>query len=233
VNEERRKDRRMKLSVPIRVQGHTPEGPAWEEMTSCEDASYGGASFALRHPADQGQVLLLHLPLPKNFRSYALSDASYTTYGLVRSVQGRSPARVSVMFLGKTPPRGYEANPGGRYLLSTDPKPAPRERRKLKRLAAFVNLRLRRIDPAGRTIHEEQTVTENVSRGGARVMTSLPAAKGERVVVEDLGRSFQADAEITNVFIGKDGVSRLNLHFVSGGVPDQLVAAAGLGPTDL
>jgi hypothetical protein len=224
----------MKLSVPVRVIGHAPDGTQWEEMTTCEDASHGGASFNLMHSSFPGQVLQLSLPLPKNFRRYALADASYTTYALVRSVLAAWPAaRVGVMFLGKEPPKGYEENKGGRYLLPTDPRPAPKERRRQKRVEVFVNLRLRVVDPAGRTVKEEQTVTENLSRGGARVMTGLPVSKGERVVVEDLAGSFRANAEIANVYIGKDGVPRLNLHFLNGGAPAALIAAAGLSTADV
>jgi hypothetical protein len=230
---ERRKDRRMKLSVPVRAQGHTPEGEFWEEMTTCEDASHGGASFALKHVCFPGQVLLLSLPLPKNFRSYALSDASYNTYGLVRSILTAWPAaRIGVMFIGRTPPKGYAENPGGRYLLPGDAKPAPKERRKQKRVDVFLNLRLMIVDPTGRTLREEQTVTENLSQGGVRVMTSLPLSKGEQVVVEDLARTFRANAQIANLFIGKDGVPRLNLHFLNGGAPTALLTAAGLSAAD-
>jgi PilZ domain len=231
---ERRSERRMKLSVPVRVNGHTPEGTAWEEMTTCEDASHGGASFNLKHTSYPGQVLLLSLPLPKNFRNYALTDASYTTYALVRSVLAAWPAgRIGVMFLGRTPPRGYEANPGGRYMLPHDPKPVPKDRRMQRRVDVFVNLRLRSVDPAGRTIREEQTVTENLSRGGVRVMTTLPFTKGERVEVQDLAGTFTAQAEITNAYVAKDGVSRLNLHFLNEGAAASLIAAAGLSATDV
>ena len=231
---ERRKDSRMKLSLPVRVQGHTREGEAWEEMTTCEDTSHGGASFNLKHVCFPGQVLYLSLPLPKNFRSYSLSDSSYNTFALVRSMAAASPARrIGVMFLGRTAPKGYPANPGGRYLLPTDSKPVPKERRKAKRVEIFVNLRLRLVDAEGRTLREEQTVTENVSRGGLRVMTGLPVSKGQRVMVEDLAGTFQAAAEIRNLFIGKDGVPRLNLFFLGGNAPEALIAAAGLGSSDV
>ena len=231
---ERRKDSRMKLSLPVRVQGHTQEGVAWEEMTTCADTSHGGASFNLKHPCFPGQVIFLSLPLPKNFRSYSLSDASYNTYALVRSVMTAWPAgRIGVMFLGRTAPKGYDQNPGGRYLLPNDPKPAPKERRKAKRVDVFVNLKLRLVDSEGRTLREEQTVTENLSRGGLRVMTGLPVSKGERVIVEDLAGTFHAPAEIRNLYIGKDGVPRLNLFFLNGGTPEALIAAAGIGSSDV
>ena len=64
-------------------------------------------------------------------------------------------------------------------------------------------------------------------------MTSLPLSKGDRVMVEDLAGTFHAAAEIRNLFIGKDGVPRLNLFFLNGDAPAALIAAAGLGATDL
>jgi hypothetical protein len=236
--QNRRKERRIALAVPVRVQGYTSAGDSWEEMTASTDTSHGGVSFPLKRSIALGQVVFLSLPLPKNFRKYELTDAHYETYGLVRFVRAATAdnpvPQVGVMFLGRTAPRGYEKNPGGRYLLPGDPRPStgPKERRKLKRQEAFVNLRLRWVDPQGRTLQEEQTVTENVSRGGVRVRTSLPVAKGERVEVEDFHGTFRAMAEIANLFIGRDGVPRLNLRFGAAGVPDQLLTATGLSPLD-
>ena len=64
-------------------------------------------------------------------------------------------------------------------------------------------------------------------------MTSLPFTKGDRVVVEDLAGTFHAPAEIRNLYIGKDGVPRLNLFFLNGGAPPELIAAAGLAAADV
>jgi len=184
----------------------------------------------LKHPAFIGQALFLALPLPKAFRQYSLSDASYRVYALVRDIYTMpSSVRVGVMFLGKNPPRGFEANPGGRYLLPTDPPPAPKERRGSNRVDAFVNLKLVRSNGS---FQSETTVTENLGRGGVRVMTSLPVAKGEILLVEDVAGSFQLRAEIRNVFVGKDGIPRLNLRFIDGTAPDSLIQAAGLSPHD-
>lgn len=224
---ERRKDPRFGLSIPVRVQGHDAEGPPWEEMTTSEDASYGGVRFPLRHPVVAGHVLLLSLPFPKNLRRYAVGEPFYHVYSLVRAVLPAWPAtRVGVMFLGKTPPKGYETKPGGRYLLPSDSLPVPTERRYFKRLDVSLNLRLKRTD--GAAAQEEQTVTENLGRGGALVRTGMGVGKGELLVVEDPGGAFSTRAEIRNVFIGKDGVPRLNLCFIAGEATDRLVAMAGL-----
>lgn len=226
------------MNVTVRVLGHDPSGLAWEEMTASDDVSYGGASFPLQHPHGVGQVLLLSAPLPRNFRRYDLAETSYKTYALVRNTRATEDGlRVAgVMFLGKIPPKGFETRPGGRYRLPTDPRaaqapaepPPSGERRRHERLQLFVNLRLRRAGVAG--VMEEQTVTENVSRGGARVFTTLPVRDGETITVTDLDETVAADAVVRNVYAGPDRVTRLNLQFPDARSFERLLLAAGTPP---
>ena len=217
-----RKDPRMALRIPVKVDGFDQAGP-WQEMTVSDDTSAGGVAFQIAHPAQFGQVLLLSLPLPKRFRQYDLSDPSYHVYAVVRraeTVQGRTT--VGVMFLGKNPPRGYEKNPAGRYLLSEDPGPGTRtERRAHQRHEMHYNLRLSR---QGEGAEKEFTVAENLSKGGARVLTTLPVVKGEIIIVEEMAGPFRSRAEIRNIYIGKDKVPRLNLRFLDAEAPDRLIA---------
>jgi hypothetical protein len=229
---ERRKDTRLGLRVPVRVQGYDPDGHEWQEMTSTNDASYGGASLPLKHAHSVGQVVLLTLPLPRNYRRYALSETSYRTFALVRASRagGRDAARVGVMFLGRTPPRGYQANPGGRYFLPGDEAESAgrsAERRQHERLPLFVNLTIQRT---GRAPAEERTVTENLSRGGARVLSTLPVAAGDILVVSDTSGRASASAVVRNVFIAADRVARLNLQFTDAASFERLLAAAGAPP---
>ena len=58
---ERRKNPRLGLAIPLRVQGFLADATTWDEMTSTLDVSQGGACFALSHDAELGQVLLLSL----------------------------------------------------------------------------------------------------------------------------------------------------------------------------
>jgi len=217
-----RKDPRMALRIPVKVDGFDLAGP-WQEMTVSDDTSAGGVAFQIAHPVQFGQVLLLSLPLPKRFRQYDLTDPSYHVYAVVRraeTVQGRTT--VGVMFLGKTPPRGYEKNPAGRYLLSEDPGPGTRtERRAHQRHEMHYNLRLSR---QGEGAEKEFTVAENLSKGGARVLTTLPVVKGEIIIVEEMAGPFRSRAEIRNIYIGKDKVPRLNLRFLDAEAPDRLIA---------
>ena len=118
---ERRKNPRLGLAIPTRVQGFLADGSFWEEITSTLDVSSGGACFALAHEAELGQVLLMTLALPKRLRQHDLTDASYRIYTLVRGVRRRADQRrVGVMFFGKFPPRGFSERPAARYLLPSD-----------------------------------------------------------------------------------------------------------------
>jgi len=118
---ERRKNPRLGLAIPLRVQGFLADGTTWEEITTTVDVSTGGARFPLSHEAELGQVLLLSLALPKRLRQYDLDDASYCIYSLVRGVRRRADRpRVGVLFFGKYPPRGFPERPAARFRLPTD-----------------------------------------------------------------------------------------------------------------
>jgi PilZ domain-containing protein len=220
----RRKQQRMSLGVPVRVQGHEANGTLWIEMTMTENADFAGAAFPLKHPVARGHALQLSLPLPKAFRSYDLTAASYNVYSIVRNInplpQGTS--RVGVLFLGRHPPRGHAQNPGGLYLLPSDLVAAAGaeavltgvERRLHPRYDLAVQLKLTRMEPIAFGPVSERTLTRNLGSGGAMVITTLPLSKDDIVVVEDLQGILRTRAEVRRVFIGKDNVPRLNLRFL-------------------
>jgi hypothetical protein len=221
------------MSVPVRVLGHDPDGTPWEEMTATDDASLGGASFPLKHAHGVGQVLFISSPLPRIFRRYDLAEQSYRIFALVRNTRSGGGGRVAgVMFIGKVPPKGYDTKPGGRYRLPDDPLTdrvvARGERRQRERLQLFVNLRLRRLASSGP--FEEQTVTENVCRGGARVFTTLPVVTGETLTVTDLEDKVAVEALVCHVYAGPDRVKRLNLRFPDVAGFERLLQAAGAPP---
>ncbi len=224
MNEERRHHARLALTMPVRISGFGADGQPWTEMSTVKDASASGAAFLLKHPISRGHVLHLSLPLPKRFRSYDLGDASYHVYVLVRTAAAEPPgARVGVMFLGKHPPRGFDKEPAGLYLLPNDPSPArARERRGCSRLDIFVNVRLTRLD--GPSSRQERTIAENIGRRGARVMSSLPVETGEVLLFTEIDGGFESRVEIRGHYVGPDNIPRLNLHFLDGPAPDRLVA---------
>jgi hypothetical protein len=181
-----------------------------------------------------GQVFSLSLPLPRNFRRYDLTETSYKIFALVRNTRAGPDGKhtAGVMFVGRVPPKGYDAKPGGRYRLPDDPvagTASPRgERRHRERLQIFVSLRLRRIGTTGTL--EEQTVSENICRGGARVFTTLPVSAGEALTVTDLDDRVATEAVVRHVYVGHDRVTRLNLQFPDLAGFDRLIHAAGVPP---
>ncbi len=197
--DNRRRHDRLGISLPVRVNGHDPNGLPWQEMAKCSDASEGGCSFVLQHGVFPGQVLQLQLALPKRFRAYDAMKTTYQTYALVLSARlGGGGTRVGVAFLGRTPPVGYDGCPGGRFLP---------ERRRSRRGEIYLKVKLSK-DGA-----DEKTVLENFGPGGARVMTAQPFGEGEVLTIEDAEGSFRATAEIRSIYLGKDGIRRLNLKF--------------------
>jgi hypothetical protein len=242
--EDRRKSPRMALGVPLSVRGHEPDGTPWEERVTTLDTSGGGIAFPSAHPLNKGQIVFLSLPLPRSLREFDFNDPTYRVYALVRNtVATDSGLRVGVMFFGKMPPRGYDKNPTARFLLPWDapedeprpsaagrpaPEPAapeadPNDRRRGPRHDVFVNLTLQQEDEWGTVLQEELTVTENIGKGGARVMTSLPFAKGDIVLVQDQGAAFQTRAEVREVEPANGRVRKLSIKFLDAPPPDVLL----------
>jgi hypothetical protein len=209
------------------VQGLDSDGKKWEEMTTGEDISAGGAAFPLKHEVAKGQALILTLPLPRRFRAFDLSGPTYRVFALVRKVERTTGGfRIGSMFIGKNPPRGFETHPATRYLLPGEARPQPAaaatsERRVEARFELFLKLRVRRDAEAMGTL-EELTVAENLSKTGARVRTSLPIGKGEILYLEEIGGDFKTRAEVRYVRIGSDQVPRLGLKFLDGPLPERL-----------
>jgi hypothetical protein len=298
MDSNRRKDERLGLAIPVRVQGYQAGGTTWEELSTTIDVSQRGASFALNHPLELGHVLRLTLALPKRLRSYDMSSSAYRVFTLVRFVERRSDRpRVGVLFFGQYPPRGFQEHPEGRYLLPGDAMPkataassaaasssaakdvpaatgarpaatagatpgdpvgapsgtpaaplsppqvppaapvpgAPTpdflptdgaegaDRRIAPRIDVFVNFMLQLTDAQGAIVQQELTVADNISRGGARVMTTLPFHVGDQVLLQEAGGAFATRAEIRGISRVQPAFDRLHLRFMDRQAPDRLL----------
>jgi hypothetical protein len=278
----RRKDERLGLAIPVRVQGYLAGGATWEELSTTIDVSQRGASFTLNHPLELGHVLRLTLALPKRLRSYDMSSSSYRVFTLVRFVERRGDRpRVGVLFFGQYPPRGFQEHPEGRYLLPGDAMPKARaaatpeqpvaatagaapadpvraapgapaaavasppappptppvpgaptpdfqpsegaDRRSSPRIDIFVNFMLQLTDAQGAIVQQELTVADNISRGGARVMTTLPFQVGDLVLLQEAGGAFATRAEIRGISRVQAAFARLHLRFMDRQAPDRLL----------
>jgi len=98
------------------------------------------------------------------------------------------------------------------------------ERRTQSRLDIHVNVYLCRLDSSGQVMHQERTIADNLSRRGARVMTSVPdLSVGDSVVLKEVSGDFTTPALVRNAFVGRDNIPRLGLEFVGNVAPDRLV----------
>jgi c-di-GMP-binding flagellar brake protein YcgR len=219
---ERRKHARASVRLPVRVTGFETDGAVWEETTTSSDVSFGGLSCILQHRIVRGQVVLLNLALPAPMRKFDQGMPTYRVYSLVRNVSASPQGMwVRFKFLGKRPPKGYEENPSCRYLLPGDPPPEREERRRTTRRHVFLTVRLQRKNVTGDG-GSEQTVTEDLSKGGACLLTALPIAVGEEIIIEEIGGSYQTEAVVRSIHIGNDGIARLHVRF-NDAPPDRLI----------
>jgi hypothetical protein len=349
------------------VQGYTADGSTWEEFSTTDDVSLGGACFPLGHDVELGQILFITLALPRRLRQYDLQDSTYRVYTLVRTVRRRPDQhRVGVMYFGKYPPRGFHDRPGARYLLPSDsqevtpeqlgledvppgetsdvppgvappeetsdtppeaappeetsdtppeaappeetmdsptevaapepktlpsmspamgtpqawehptpetpppsapdvaptpppapepppvtwgpdPDPEPRpgvppppapsapavefhpsreepdDRRGDPRAQIWVNFTIEQVDEFGAVLQEELTVADNVSRGGARMMTTLSFQSGDVILVQEAGGGFATRAEVRAITRVQPTTERLHLKFLDRKAPDRLL----------
>jgi hypothetical protein len=219
---DRRRQPRMSLSLPVRVQGQYPDGAGWEEMTSTSDASAGGASVVLGRTVLIGQAVYLSLPLPRRFRTCDLSTPAYRVYAVICSV--KPGGQVGVRFLGKDPPGGYSRNDAGLFLTPPTTPPAPDRRVVPRRDGVFFFVLKPRGERGER--QEEATVADNLGAGGARVMTTQFFAKGEVLEVEEAGGPFHTRAAVRNTYVGDDSVWRLNLMFLDAETPARLLGSS-------
>jgi hypothetical protein len=109
--------------------------------------------------------------------------------------------------------RSLAPGPDGAVRAGIEFLPEDGPRRSHSRLGARVAVVITRLDEEGRPLESERTSTENVSPGGARVVTRLPIQKGELVSLRESASDFETRARVANTWQAPDGQLRLNLEF--------------------
>jgi hypothetical protein len=99
----------------------------------------------------------------------------------------------------------------------------PEDRRRSPRVQLFVNFTIQLVDEWGAVLQEELTVADNVSRGGARVMTSLGFQVGEVLLLQEAGGGFATRAEVRAITKVQPTVDRLHLRFLDRQAPERLL----------
>jgi len=235
----RRLRERVKLALPVRVHCRETAEHEWSEMSRLVDVTPFGARFGLTHPVERGRLLHLTLPMPRQLRCFDHVEDQYRVWALVRNLAARPQDgadggdllmryEVGVAFTGKNPPASYLRDPATLYDVESVPAQggalwqvreakepgAAGVRSEQTRLQMAVRVRVEEFDAEGRVSASEETVTENISRRGAAVWTTLKAERGRFVRVTNIETGLSLIAAVRGARTGPDGIPRLHLEFI-------------------
>ena len=232
-DKSRRVRERIKLALPVRVHCRESAAHEWTEMTRLVDVTPFGARFPLTHPIERGRLLHLTLPMPRQLRCFDHIEDQYRVWALICRVsaqaepgEGETRFEVGVAFTGKHPPQSYVRDPSTLYeadsisaednlwrLKEVERKPGP-QRSEQTRLQMALAVRVEVFDAEGRVTAGEQTVTENISRRGAAVWTTLQVERGRFVRLTSTETGLAVVAAVRAARTGPDGIPRLHLEFI-------------------
>ncbi|MFL6334607.1 MAG: hypothetical protein ACJ754_14940 [Pyrinomonadaceae bacterium] len=235
-DKSRRVRERIKLALPVRVHCRESAVHEWTEMSRLVDVTPFGARFPLTRPTERGRLLHLTLPMPRQLRCFDHIEDQYRVWALICRVSARpefegeagSSIRyeVGVAFTGKYPPQSYVKDPSTLYeavavsaednmwRLKEVEQPSAVKRSEMTRLQMALNVRLEVFDSEGRVMASEQTVTENISRRGAAVWTTLQVERGRLVRLTSTETGLSVVAAVRAARTGADGIPRLHLEFI-------------------
>jgi hypothetical protein len=226
---------RMELRLPVRVQCRETPDFEWVEMTRLIDVTPFGAGFTLKHPIEKGRLLHLTIPLPRQLRVFDHIEDQYKVWALVRYVRRLPPEadkepvfEVGVAFVGKRPPRSFQADPAKRYEVASSPtemglaedsdqmlRPLPSaSQREFTRHSIPVDILLEILDEKGLVAQSENTVTENISPKGATLFTSMAIPEGRFVRLHSQQYQVTVFAAVRSSSKGADGVRRIHVEFI-------------------
>jgi hypothetical protein len=230
---ERRIRERLELKLPVRVYCRETPDFEWVEITRLTNVTPFGAGFHLKRPTEKGRLLHMTIPMPRQLRVFDHVEDQYRVWALVRYVKAlEQPGAkqpifdVGVAFIGKRPPVSYETDPAKRYdITATVPTNTaltsemvnpltPSDQRAHSRLSIPIDVYVEVLDEKNEVISSEQTVTENISAGGATVFTSLQVPIGRFVRVRSDQYQITIFAVVRHRSTSAEGLPRIHLEFI-------------------
>jgi hypothetical protein len=208
-------------------------------MTRLSDVTPFGTRFSITHPVEIGRLLHLTLPMPRQLRCFDHVEDQYRVWSLIRhmslaasqAVDTLARFEVGVAFIGKRPPASYDLDPTMRYEVAASPTDAglwslqeqseetaghapSSEPRPDTRHNIPVEIVLEAFDEKGQISATEQTVTENISRRGAAIFTTLTLARGRFVRLTSAQYQISLLAVVRANRLGADKIARLHVEFM-------------------
>ena len=240
-DKSRRIRERIGLKLPVRVHGRDSIDHDWAEMSHLVDVTPFGARLRLKRPTETGRLLLLTLNMPRQFRCFDHAEDQYRVWSLVRNVkmldanqEKGALIELGVAFVGKRPPPSFERDPARRYEIAKATTVGglwvvteegsgqlaevsnSGDKRKESRHSIPIEVLIEVFDEKGALTLSERTVTENLSRHGAAVFTSMDVSPGRFVKVTSEHQGNSVLAVVRSCRRGPDNVPRLHLEFVGG-----------------
>ena len=229
----RRIRERLELKLPVRIRCRETPDFEWMEVTRLTDVTPFGAGFTLKRPTEKGRLLHMTIPMPRQLRVFDHLEEQYKVWAVVRHVKrmvssetGSSHFDVGVAFIGKRPPASYEAEPWKRYEIAATalhamaaveevvrPIPTTDQRRETRHNIA-VDMLLEVLNEKGEVSESESTVTENISRKGATLFTTLTVPIGRFFRLTSYQYNLVVHAAVRSCTTGIDGIQRLHVEFI-------------------
>lgn len=215
------------------VKSKETDGEHWKEVADVISYSATGAGFYMARPVEPGQLISLMLPLPAEMRCYDHDKEFYRVWGLVQFCQKLSGEdegsyHVGVAFTGKNAPSAYNEDPTRHFRISgmngdglwkIEPAKAAFKIRRDVRFWQSIECYVALVDKDKKSLSGAKSVTENISKSGAAVFSSLDVNVGDRVKFICEPHDYSGIAIVCNRQNAKDGRMRLHLNFVNAKFP--------------
>jgi hypothetical protein len=230
-----KKERLLTTQTPLDaiVEGKDEKGNSWREAADAITYSVTGAAFYIPRKCKTGQLISLILPLPAELRGYDHDEEFYHVWGLVQHshqtiMDDRECFYVGIAFVGKHPPASFHEDPSRSYRVSgmneyglwtVAPLQGEFKTRTDIRYWEAIPHYLAPVNSENRLIHGARSVTENISRSGASVISKIDANVGDRLKFISEEYDFSGLAVVCDKRIGDDRRGRLHLRFVDDRFP--------------
>jgi len=215
------------------VKGKDSPDTTWKEVVEVASVSATGAGFFIPRELQVGTIVAVMVPLEAHLRCYDHDKELYRVLGLVQHCQAltgeeHSGYHVGVAFVGKHAPESYKDNPHQNYkicgmnengLWKVTEARGPFKVRRHLRYWTNVDLYLALVDAHRDSLSGEKTTTENISKSGAAVFSTLEVGVGDRVKFICEKFDFSGLAVVCNNQVANDGKQRLHLQFVENSFP--------------
>ncbi len=215
------------------VKGKEADGTAWKDIADFVSFSATGAGFYMNTAVETGQLVSLMLPLPAELRCYDHDKEYYRVWGLVQFCQkltgeNEGSHHVGVAFTGKNAPSAYNDDPTRHFriagmnsdgLWKIEPAKAAFKIRRDVRFWQAIECYVALVDKDKKSLSGAKSVTENVSKSGAAVFSSLDVNVGDRVKLICEPHNYSGLAIVCNRQNSKDGRMRLHLNFIDAKFP--------------